>query len=422
MIPQTNKLRLNSSYKTFDKPKTPFKNKNFNANNDNNNNYGDEHNNYLNNINKSVDYSTINRDQLQRKASLQSSLEQSPQSQDPFAENSNRYRTTRKQRLKAKEDEAAKPQVPRPNFNVPTICYPGETRVHEETREKNHGFGEFRRSANRSMNRSQNMTTDYRTAIEESPKFREQRIQEALEDHSRDGAEQSRYFTRLEKSNHKQKAIFAEHYKKYIIPNAMMVNAKREMEQQRMLDAKRRMEQLEIEQDNNMYTLKKEYNDYLKNQMAEKLRLKEQAREAKQRLYDHMEYKRKMYEDEVLQTKMEKKREQEELYNILCNQSMYKQLVPAREPNIKPYVDKYETSEPDKIYTLGGVDLQKTGFQKGKSRRQNTYVPPNPIVNPLPDYNIYIRQHISANKHKYAAGGGLSKSVLSSSAAHNMSL
>lgn len=104
--------------------------------------------------------------------------------------------------------------------------------------------------------------------------------------------------------------------------------------------------------------------------------------------------------------KLDKRREQEELHNILSNQSMYKHLVPHKEHDIKPYVEKYETNDPDPQYTLGGFEVNKGPPPKGKSRRQNSYLPPNPIVNPLNDFNVYIRQQIASNKHKYAAGGG----------------
>lgn len=108
--------------------------------------------------------------------------------------------------------------------------------------------------------------------------------------------------------------------------------------------------------------------------------------------------------------------------NILNNQTMYKQLVPPGEVSIKPYVDKYETNEPDKMYTLGGFEFKGPRAPMNKSRRQNGYIQPNPIVNPMNDYNIYVRQHIAEGKHKYAAGGGHSKSFLSTTAANNMSL
>jgi len=100
--------------------------------------------------------------------------------------------------------------------------------------------------------------------VEESPKSREIRIKEALEDNYREGKERSRYFARLEKSNRKQKAIFADHYKNFIIPSAIKINEKLEHDHKRMLEAQKRMHQLEIEQDNNEYTLKKSYGEYLK--------------------------------------------------------------------------------------------------------------------------------------------------------------
>ena len=74
---------------------------------------------------------------------------------------------------------------------------------------------------------------------------------------------------------------------------------------QRVQEAKSRMEALEIEQDNNQYILKQKYSNYLKNQMAEKVKIKHQARESKLRLYEHMEYKRKLFQDEQLQSKIE---------------------------------------------------------------------------------------------------------------------
>lgn len=334
---------------------------------------------------------------------------------DPFTSSGNRFRTNRQQRLRQSESVDKRIEMPKPqNQQKASIYFPGEGV--NEAREKDKYAG-FQRDQ---LNKSQNIATDYRSQIDDSPKMRELRIKEALVDHSREAAEQTRYFSRLEKSNRRQKVLFAEHYNKYIVPSAVMITAKKQQELQRMQEAKKRMEQIEIEQDNNTYTLKKEYNEYLKNQMNEKQRLKEQAKEAKKRMHDHIEYKRKMYEDEVLQNKIEKKREQSELMNILNNQTIYKYMAPARELAIKPYVDKFETNEPDKLFTLGGFEFKEGGLAQKKSRRQNNYIPPNPIVNPINDYNIYFRKHINENKHKYASGG-LSKSVLGTTAAHNLS-
>lgn len=258
-------------------------------------------------MNHSVDYQT--RENGNNNNLAAGSLERNSNNSDydPFERSPKQYRSTRQQRLKQDQAPSKSRELPKlQTSQTPNIYFPGELKVNVETREQKHDFMPNNNGSNRNLNRSQNIIVDYQSHINDSPKFRENRIKEALQDHSREGVEQSRYFSRLEKSNRKQKAVFAEHYKKYIVPNAIMINNKKEQEHQRMLDAKRRMEQLEIEQDNNQYTFKKQYNDYLLNQMAEKQRLKQQAREAKQRLYEHVEYKRKMYEDEVLHNKIEK--------------------------------------------------------------------------------------------------------------------
>lgn len=126
-----------------------------------------------------------------------------------------------------------------------------------------------------------------------------------------------------------------------------------------------------------------------------------------------------MFEDEKLHKIIEKKREQQELYGILSNQSMYKFMVPSSEPVTKPYVDNYETNTIDKMYSVGGFDV-KMPHHQSKSRRQNTYVEPNTIVNPMNNYNTYIREHIKASKHKYAALPS-GKSIFSSSAQNSLS-
>jgi len=92
--------------------------------------------------------------------------------------------------------------------------------------------------------------------------------------------------------------------------------------------------------------------------MAERHILKSQEREEKKHIHDHIEYKQKMYEDELLSNKIEKRREQEELRNILNNQNRYKQLNPSNEVVIKPYKNEYENDQIDNNYTLGGFDLK----------------------------------------------------------------
>lgn len=242
-----------------------------------------------------MDYGDIDHTQNNRDINLNTS----ENAYEPVFETGNRFRTNRKQRLKGIEnDNVSKPTIPKQSRNGAKIYFPGEMRIREEIREKPSRYAMPNKM---NLNRSQNIHLSNKSYLEESPKEREMRIKEAVDDHSRETAEQSRYFNRLDRSVHKQKAIFNKHYDKYIIPNVMRVNAKKEQGLQRMREAKRRMDQLEIEQDNNLYTLKKEYNDYLRNQMAEKQRQKEQSKEEKQRLHDHMEYKIKMLKDEQMQ-------------------------------------------------------------------------------------------------------------------------
>ena len=85
--------------------------------------------------------------------------------------------------------------------------------------------------------------------------------------------------------------------------------------------------------------------------------LERQKQEEKQRLFQNSEYKRKMYNDEVLNNKIEKKREQQELLNILNNQNIYKSYS-SNEPLIKPYGERYETNPIDRVYTVGGFEIK----------------------------------------------------------------
>lgn len=69
------------------------------------------------------------------------------------------------------------------------------------------------------LQNSQNLNWDLSGNNEKNgdiPKLREVRIKEAFEDHERGAKEQNRYFSRLERSNRKQKAVFVEHFK-YIL-------------------------------------------------------------------------------------------------------------------------------------------------------------------------------------------------------------
>lgn len=254
---------------------------------------------------------------------------------------------------------------------------------------------------NRGLNQSQNI--DFRSQMMyDSPKQSEYRIKEATQDHIRDGIEPSRYFSRLEQSNRKQRAIFDKHYLKYIMPTVSLVNAKRDHEQVKFREAKNRMDQLEIEHYNKVNVLKNQYKETLMNQMAEKERIRENDKVEKKVMYDHIEYKRKMYEDEKLNNYIDKKRKQEELRNILEQQSIYKYMLPAKEPSLKTYDARYETNEPDKLYTLGGIKVNNVPLTKGKTRKQNLYLPPNPIVNPMP----YFNQYIDPNTNKMSRKGG----------------
>jgi hypothetical protein len=365
--------------------------------------------------NKSVEYLSLDHE---RRGSSMGINQGHDDSYDPFVTAGNRKQTTRKQRLYQKEDNL--PQIntsiqPHRNVSNASIYFPGQINMGQGTREKNHDFTAFR-NQDRSNNKS---TTEHNPNTDNNQLFRATRIKEALNDHSRDSVEQSRYFNRLEKSNRRQSALFKDHYNKYIIPSTMKIHEKINRDQDRMVDAQRRMEHMEIEQNNDSYTLKKEYNEVLQNQIAERKRFKDQEIEEKARAHEHNAYKSKMYEDEKLHQRIEKKREQQELHNILSNQSMYKFMVPTSEPVTKPYVDNYETNAIDKMYSIGGFDVKKP-HQNGKSRRQNTYIEPNTITNPMNGYNNIIREHIKANKHKFATGS-TGKSIFSNSAQNNLS-
>ena len=194
-----------------------------------------------------------------------------------------------------------------------------------------------------------------------------------MKDHTRDGVEQQRYFSRLERSNRKQKAIFDEHYKRFVIPNVYLLNAKKEHEQMRIKEMKRRMDQLEIEQYNRECLLKKKYNDFLKDQIAAKDRVKEQEKESKKVAHDYIEYKRLMYEDEIAKNR-------KEIMNLQNSSAEV-------DKTLKSFNDKYDPINVDLNYTLGGFDIPKSTIERIKSKRQNTYLSPNPIVNPMVDFN-----------------------------------
>lgn len=159
--------------------------------------------------------------------------------------------------------------------------------------------------------------------------------------------------------------------------------------------------------------------------MADKEKAKESTKLEKQTMFDHIEYKRKMFQDEKLNGYIDKKRKQEELRNALEEQTIYKHYLPYNEPSLKSYDGRYNSNEPDKLYTLGGIKVSNVPIAKGKTRRQNLYLPPNPIVNPMPYFNQYIdpntnhgtRPNLSID-HQYMTATG-SRSVMSSSA-HNV--
>lgn len=197
-------------------------------------------------LNKSVEYHTIDHDR--RRFDTGSNRGQNDDSYDPFINAGNRKQTTRQQRLNIKMGQNETPQNEQlqRDYSNANIYFPGDAKITQETREKRPDFAVFRRPNRSNNNKSM---IEYNPNIDDSPKIREIRIKEALNDHSRDSVEQSRYFSRLEKSNRRQKALFADHYKKYIIPSTMKIHEKLNRDQDRMLDAKKRMEQLEIEQD-----------------------------------------------------------------------------------------------------------------------------------------------------------------------------
>ena len=136
-------------------------------------------------------------------------LEPIQSSYDPFVHKNPRKSTTRKQRLKLQDDLGAVNKSVNYSMSNANIYYPGEQKLSDENFDQGHTTQTLLK--NRRLNRSQNMSY-YSQNLEESPKERGMRIQKAAEDHIRDGSEPSRYLTRLDQSNRKQRAIFDKHY------------------------------------------------------------------------------------------------------------------------------------------------------------------------------------------------------------------
>jgi hypothetical protein len=336
----------------------------------------------VNSKNNSVDYGNVHPKNQREVSAAQYSkvLLDRNVAFDPFLASANRFRTNRRQRLRQNESQETTqmPQIPK---SKQTIYYPGQSSFMEGVREKKILFDDnSKKRKDRNLNRSQNTKLEYNdNSLYESPQYRSNNIQNAFQDHNRESIEQDRYFTRLEQSNRKQRAIFADHYKKFIIPSAKLINERKMIEHQRMMIAKQRMDQLEIERDHHLNNLKK---NLYKSHLADTIRHKIQARKAqeeKKNAKDHIDYKQWMFETDQLQKKIDKKREQEELSNILTNQSMYKRMVPSAEPTIKPYSNRYQINQPNNMYTLGGFSLDKT---------QN-------------DYDIDIQNHIQKSEQIY---------------------
>ena len=225
-------------------------------------------------------------------------------SYDPFANKITRKKVTRRQRLRLDSNDNNSSNIVNHSNSNANIYYPGKQKLEGQS-EKDYFIETRQIMNNRRFNKLQNMTY-YSQNINDSPKQAELRIKEAQEDHYRDNVEPIRYFSRLDQSNRKQRKIFDKHYLKYIMPTVNLVNAKRENEQVRYREAKNRMDQLEIEHYNKSDQLKSQYKEYLMNQMAEKQRQRESEIEQKKVAYDHVEYKRKMYEDEMLSNFIDK--------------------------------------------------------------------------------------------------------------------
>ena len=225
-------------------------------------------------------------------------------SYDPFLNENPRKKTTRRQRLRLDGNDNNHSGLANHSNSNANIYYPGEQKLEDQS-ERDYFTDTRQIMHNRGFNKSQNMSY-YSQNINDSPKQAGLRIKEAQEDHYRDGVEPNRYFSRLDQSNRKQRKIFDKHYLKYIMPTVNLVNAKRENEQVRYREAKNRMDQLEIEHYNKSNQLKSQYKEYLMNQMAEKQRLRQTEMDQKKVAYDHIEYKRKMYEDEMLNNYIDK--------------------------------------------------------------------------------------------------------------------
>eukprot|EP00344_Euplotes_crassus_P005681 CAMPEP_0197017568 /NCGR_PEP_ID=MMETSP1380-20130617/79618_1 /TAXON_ID=5936 /ORGANISM="Euplotes crassus, Strain CT5" /LENGTH=178 /DNA_ID=CAMNT_0042444689 /DNA_START=733 /DNA_END=1266 /DNA_ORIENTATION=- len=173
---------------------------------------------------------------------------------------------------------------------------------------------------------------------------------------------------------------------------------------QNQLYSFKRMQQQELERENNEYSLKQEYGDFLKNQIVERDLVKKQQNMDQQ---CRKEYNRAnslgsggsrigslhaMSKDKWEQV-VDKKRDQEELRDMLNHQNYYNSVNKTQEPDIKPYSEKYQTNSINNLSSLGGLEVE-IGESIGLSRRQNTYIEPNTIINPMNDYNTYIRETI----------------------------
>jgi hypothetical protein len=212
------------------------------------------------------------------------------------------------------------------------------------------------------------------------------------QDVERQSLEHDRYYTRLNQMNNKQQQIFEKYLVDQLVPNKDKEKQLEEIERQKREEAKGRLQQLSQGSKNNQKALKNEYQKYLNNQMRQKERENENVKQIKIQTLNDMKSFAAMEKQKDDDEKIQKVQMQNAYRNALQSQEYLKA---KQKLNVEIKIQKAAVhgGQADSLYTFGGVYVKN---EQNKGNNSKSYLPPNPIVNPVSDpmYNPYLRNDI----------------------------
>lgn len=219
------------------------------------------------------------------------------------------------------------------------------------------------------------------------------------QDVERQSIEHDRYYNRLNQMNTKQQQIFEKYLVDQLVPNKDREKQLEEIEKQKREEAKGRLQQLDQGSKNNQKALKNEYQKYLNNQMRQRERETENVKQIKMQALNDM----KSF------AAMEKQKDDDERVQKIQMQNAYRNALQSQEylkskqklnVEIKLQQAVVHGGQADSLYTFGGIYVKN---DQNKSNNSKSYLPPNPIVNPVSDpmYNPYLRNDILHGTHEF---------------------